>query len=130
MAIYGIGAKYDRDVSGNFIANNIIGTGWSASDAPDLHEYIKSLKVGDIVFIKRCGPRSTSIQVEAIGIIKDSLIINSTSCGGIVEIGRNVKWIHKYQFSIPIPPNKNNFRANTLYEEFHPEIQKDILAKI
>ena len=52
MAIYAVGAYYDGDVSDDFIANNIAGPGWSINDAPELHQFVRSLKVGDIIYIK------------------------------------------------------------------------------
>lgn len=44
MAIYGIGAFYDKDVSNQFIAANVVGVGWTVQDAPELHQYIRSLQ--------------------------------------------------------------------------------------
>ncbi len=52
MAIYGVGAYYDEDVSSDFIQNGLVGVEWGASDAPELQAYFRSLKVGDIVYIK------------------------------------------------------------------------------
>lgn len=53
MAIFGIGANFNnQDVSDIFISGSFIGIGWNVKDAPDLHEFIKSLKVGDIIYIK------------------------------------------------------------------------------
>ncbi len=53
MAIFGIGAYYDGDdVSEEFIFDQIIGTGWPITEAPELHEYFTTLKVGDIIYIK------------------------------------------------------------------------------
>jgi len=48
MAIYGVGAYYDgdKDVSGDFVQNELVGVGWPTSDAPELQEYFKSLKWG------------------------------------------------------------------------------------
>jgi hypothetical protein len=36
MAIFGIGAYYDKDVSQEFIDNSIAGPGWDESEAPEL----------------------------------------------------------------------------------------------
>ena len=51
MAIYAIGEYCDDDVSGDFIANNIAGPGWDRLQAPELYQFVRSLKVGDIVYI-------------------------------------------------------------------------------
>ena len=34
MAIYGVGAYYEEDVSASFIQNGIVGVGWGKEDAP------------------------------------------------------------------------------------------------
>ena len=126
MAIYGIGAFFDKDKSKYFISNNLIGIGWSMADAPELFQYIKSLKVGDIVYIKSFSPRSHNLIIKGIGIIKDDNIISNT----IITCGRNVIWKNTSNLIIAKPQEKNNVRANTLYEEFHPIIQGFILRNI
>lgn len=127
MAIYAFGAYYDTDVSQNFIDNNVVGTGWDEKDAPELFQYIKSLKVGDIVYIKSFSPASPDIFIKAIGIISDSEFVQNEKG---VKCGRNVVWKYKKTIRIAKPVEKNNVRANTMYEEFHPEIQSLILSKL
>ena len=130
MAIFGIGAYYDEDVSQNFIQANLVGVGWDAVDAPELHQFIRSLKVGDIVYIKAYPPGSSDIIVKAVGIITDDQERNRANSNTLVACGRNVHWIHTTEFRIPRPREKNNVRANTMYEEFHPEVQRIILQHI
>lgn len=127
MAIFGIGAYYDVDVSDNFIQNNITGPGWSKTDAPELHQYISSLKVGDIVYIKSVSPASKDILVKTIGIVSDDALVTNSP---IVSIGRNITWLITDNFRIPKPKEKNNVRMNTMYEEFHSDVQKEILNKL
>lgn len=127
MAIYAIGAYYDEDVSGEFITNNIAGPGWDSSEAPELHQFIRSLKVGDIVYIKSAPPSSPDIIVKGIGVITNDQVVITSS---IVSAGRNIKWLVADNFRIPKPSEKNNVRMNTMYEEFHPDVQSAILAKI
>jgi len=129
MAIYGVGAYYDHDVSSKFIQSEIIGVGWDVNDAPELHEYIKSLKVGDIVYIKAAFG-GADITVKGIGIIKDNVIQDANSTHDLVQSGRNVFWVNKQTFVIKKPPEKNNVRSNTLYEEFHPIVQGEIIKKL
>src|SRR2546430_2382566 len=130
MAIYGIGAYYDRDVSRDFIAQNLAGVGWNFNDAPELHRFIESLKVGDIVYIKAAAPNSPDIIVRGIGIIHDNIILNAAATGGLVEAGRNVDWRFTAEFRIPKPAERNNVRQNTLYEEFHPAVQAQIIQRL
>jgi hypothetical protein len=111
MAIYGIGAYYDRDVSNDFLANDMVGTGWDDSEAPELHKYLRSIKVGDIVYLKLAN-FGNDITVKGIRIIIDNSIL-SPSDHPLIQAGRRVKWISKERFVIPRPAEKNNDRSNT-----------------
>jgi hypothetical protein len=126
MAVFGVGAYYDRDVSSDFITNEVVGVGWDDNDAPELREYFQSLKVGDIVYIKAAFG-GNDITVKGIGIIKDNVILRNT---GLVSTGRNVKWLYTNKFVIKRPQEKNNVRSNTVYEEFHPMVLNEIISKI
>ncbi len=130
MAIFGVGAFYDNDVSQAFIQANLVGVGWSQNDAPELHQFMNSLKVGDIVYVKAFPPGSPDIFVKAIGIIMDSQIRNVGNSNNLVECGRNVRWVHTSEFKIPRPTEKNNVRSNTMYEEYHPDVQQIILSHL
>jgi hypothetical protein len=130
MAIFGIGAYYEEDVSQDFIKANLVGVGWAANDAPELHQFMRALKVGDIVYIKAFSPSSPDIIVKAIGIIINDEIRTPANSNDLVSCGRNVRWFQTRELRIPKPPEKNNVRANTLYEEFHPTVQSVILQQI
>lgn len=131
MAIFAIGAYYDEDVSHDFIKHNIAGPGWDKDKAPELHQFISSLKVGDIIYIKSAPPSSKNITVKAIGIIVDNELLESEEeTKGIVSIGRNVRWLVTNKFAIAKPKEKNNVRLNTMYEEFHPTVQNIIIDKL
>lgn len=129
MAIFGIGAYYAEDISAQFVASNIAGVGWTKDEAPDLHQFIRSLRVGDIIYIKAYPPGGDLI-IKAIGLITDDRLLTSVETHNLVTCGRNVQWISTPQFSLPVPQQKNNVRANTLYEEFHPVVQREILKRI
>ena len=126
MAVFGIGAYYDRDVSQDFIKQELVGVGWNDNDAPELQEYFKSLKVGDIIYLKAAFG-GNDITVKGIGLIKDNEIIRNN---GLVSTGRNVKWLSAEKFVIKRPQEKNNVRSNTVYEEFHPTVLNEIISKI
>lgn len=131
MAIYAIGAYYKDDVSQQFINNSIAGPGWDESDAPELLQYISSLKVGDIVYIKSCPPSSKDIHIKAIGFVADhKLLLTDEETKQLVSAGRNIEWVNTERFTIPKPKEKNNVRLNTMYEEFHPKVQSIIMSKI
>ena len=131
MAIFGIGASYEKgtvDVSKDFIQANLVGVGHD--DAPELHQFVRTLKVGDIVYIKSFSPspKSRDIIVKAIGVIKDDKKVKNRT---LVSCGRNVKWVDTQEFRIPKPKGeKNNVRNNSIYEEFHPDVQCLILEHL
>src|SRR5882724_12660520 len=132
MAIYGIGSHSGGigNVADKFIADGVAGSNWDVAEAPDIHQIIISLKVGDIIFIKSCSASSKSIYVSAIGFIKDAEIL-SVKKVPYFEIGRNVLWKYtEKEFAIPKPDGKNNVRSNTIYQEFHPDVQAIILNKL
>src|SRR4051812_30035245 len=112
MAMFGIGAHYKGtgDVSQEFIDGNLIACGWPVSDAPDLHQFFKSLSVGDIVYLKSYVPKKTReivFSILAIGFIQDDAILDTETAkrrvGVEVEVGRNVYWSAKEAFTIPAP---------------------------
>ncbi len=130
MAIYGIGAYYDgEDVSEEFIDDNVIGTGWTIDLAPELHVYFSTLKVGDIVYIKAAAFGSAEISIKGIGVITDNVILSITN-HYLTQIGRNVRWLNTDRFVIARPTEKNNVRSNTVYEEFHPIVQQEIIQRL
>lgn len=128
MAIYGIGARFgNNDVTEYFVDNEVAGIGWDKDTAPDLHQFIQSLKVGDIVYIKSNSP-SAGLIVKAIGIIKNNDVIEDCYIG--MRIGRKVHWICTDINEHLEVNSKLNVRSNSLYEEFHPEVQEFILRQI
>lgn len=130
MAIYGIGAYYDHDVSPDFIANHLAGTGWSSTEAPELHKFLASLKVGDIVSLKSSSPSSADIFVRGIGIVRDDVLLDAAATSGLVLAGRNLVYKFTNEFRIRKPQEKNNVRRNTMYEEFHPDVQAEIIKRL
>ncbi len=54
------------------------------------HNIIRSIKAGDIVYIKKCNVGS-DITVRAIGIVTD---YETKSISNVAKIARNVKWIY------------------------------------
>ena len=127
MAIFGIGAFFEEDVSQDFIRKNLVGIRHRVQDAPELHQFMRTLKVGDVVYIKSFSPKARHISVKGIGVIIDDKEVKNR----IVSCGRNVKWVDTQEFCIPKPKGeKNNVRNNSIYEEFHPEVQHMILERL
>ncbi|MCY4613882.1 MAG: hypothetical protein OXB94_09710 [Nitrospira sp.] len=131
MAIFGIGAFYKKDASQAFIEANLVGIGHSVEEAPELHQFMRALKVGDVVYIKSFSPKSPEIFIRGIGVITDDEEVRDREIrDGRVSCGRNVKWVVTQEFRIPKPlGEKNNVRNNSIYEEFQHEVQRLILEK-
>jgi len=127
MAIFGIGAYYDRDMSGEFVSSGVAGLGWSKADAPELHQFIQSLKVGDIVYLKSFAPSSPDMLIKAIGLVADQHLVEDSP---LVSAGRNIKWVVAEEFRIPKPSERLNVRLNTMYEEFNPVVQAAIIGRL
>ncbi len=139
MAIFGAGSKWEQDeVKDDFFANNNFVIGWDISDAQDLYSLISSIKAGDIIYLKSNAPGSLDVKIKGIGIVTSSLIsmlfekrIDLSNTRKNFELP--VKWIDKEEFIISIPKNigkLTNVRAATLYEEYLPFIQSEIINKI
>jgi hypothetical protein len=122
MAVYGIGATYERDVAEEFISNNVACVGWDIDAAPALHEILKLLKVGDTIYIKSA-PIGQGIRVKSDGIVTDNQLRNVINLG----TGVGVKWIWTGHENFGTIDDKYNVRNNTLYEEFNNNVKTKIL---
>lgn len=123
MAIFGIGATYDNyDVSNDFIENNVACIGWDLTDAPALHEILRCLKVGDIIYIKT-SPIGRGIRVKGVGIVIDNTLQQIEGLG----TGVSMRWVWSGYENIGKIDDKYNVRNNTLYEEFNKTVQNYIL---
>lgn len=127
MAIYGIGAFYDgiTDVSKEFIEKGIVCIGWSEDDAPTLHEILRSLKIGDIVYIKST-PIGRGLIVKGVGIIIDDIRIEDQTLGN----GLSVKWLWQGNKNLGHFNDKYNVRNNTIYEEHNKNIKLHVINMI
>lgn len=133
MAIYGIGAKYERSIDkmNDFIVNNCACIGWEESAAPATHKILKSIKRGDIVYIKSMDISNKKLNVRAIGVVFDDEVKQYSLGSGI-----QVKWIKSshqtplLKLDLTSEMYKNNVFNNTLYEEFNPIVQLKILHEL
>lgn len=129
MSIYAFGANYNgNDMTDNFFEKNCVGIGWEKKDNEAGHNIVRSIKAGDIVYIKSCNFGS-DIAVKAVGIVTDYEV---KSISGVAEIARNVKWISKDEFSVQNQKDtdKNNVRSNSVYEEFNPVVISKVIDAV
>ncbi|MTH15545.1 hypothetical protein [Flavobacterium sp. LC2016-01] len=139
MAIYGAGSNWSgQELKDDFFLNNNYVIGWDIKDANDLYSMISTFKVGDIIYLKANRPGSFDIRVKGIGFVKSSLLDVLFEKGENLSKVRNnfelpVEWIVKDEFYINIPHaigKLTNIRAATLYEEYLPYVQNEVLNKI
>lgn len=137
MAVYGVGAYYNEDVTKDFIDKKCFCIGYEKDDATTLYEMLRRAKIGDIVYIKSFSPRSNEkITIKAIGFIvgrniKEFYFQNGDSMG----YGRNVKWVKNFsncwkEIELTKSDSVNNVYSNTMYEEYSSRIVKEILDLI
>lgn len=113
MAIFGIGARYgNKDVSKDFIDNKVACIGWDINNAPSIHEILRYIKVGDIIYVKTA-PIGKGLRVKAVGVVIDHKTHQNKNLGTCVS----VRWIWNGYKNIGIIDDKYNVRNNTLYEE-------------
>jgi len=136
MAIYGAGSNWDgTEIRERLFDNNNYVIGWDITNAEDLYTLISSIKVGDIIYLKSNRPGSLNIRIKGIGIVTQSLMqtlfeneIDLSNMRANFELP--VNWISTENRTISIPNDTGkltNVRAATLYEEYLPFVQNEIL---
>lgn len=129
MAVWGIGAKYNgsqTSLISHFTNNGVACVGYTKDTAPDIIQVMKSIKIGDLIFIKtRWG---NTIFIKAIGIITDNKIVEVPNFENPESTISQMKvdWLIRPNKHIPVKLEKNelNYNAfrNTIYEEFNPKV--------
>ena len=123
MAIYGIGAFYENDVSNKFLSKGVACVGWDSDDAPSLHRILKQINVGDLIYIKS-HPPDLGLTIKAVGIVVDDEVKPVKGLG----TGVGVKWIWRgSKFIGKMDDKYTPVRNITLYEEFNPDVQKKVI---
>lgn len=123
MAIFGIGALYDTDVTKDFLSRSVACVGWNKRDAPPAHAILRQIRTGDLIFIKSWNPRSGLI-VKAVGIVTEGRVRPVRNLGS----GVPVQWVWAGEVRIGKLKDKWPVRTVTLYEEQHPSVQSRIIA--
>jgi len=123
MAIFGIGARYDSDVTQQFLSRGFACVGWKEEDAPPAHAILRQLRTGDIVFIKSWNPQA-GLTVKAVGVVMEGRVRTVDSLGS----GIPVRWVWSGEVRIGKLDDKWPVRTVTLYEEQHPQVQSRIIS--
>jgi hypothetical protein len=128
--IYGVGTTYassDEKLS-EFIANEAICLGWSAAEAPAIHQLFGQIGVGDIVFAKSFPPQY-GLFIKAVGIVTSAKIFELPRLG----VARHVHWIwstlesNEYVRLGRLDDHYDYFRGGTLYQELGIRVQDQVL---
>lgn len=153
MAIYGVGCVFTRNgknssVLPDFLVNGVIGSDYSIVDAEDVHHIFRSLKAGDIVYLKEF--HGKTLTILAIGVISDYDVIWKDRSGNIqppgsihlpadAEVLRKVKWLLPKtgdgaailpRLSIQLKGGGNHVQGKTIYEEYRSDVIEQILKRI
>jgi hypothetical protein len=123
MAIFGFGATYDgEDVSDRFVAAGMACVGWSEDDAPPLHNILRHIKIGDIVFLKSFAPQ-VGLTIKAVGIVTGREPVEREHLGW----GVPVRWVWQGEERIGQLEDKYPVRSITLFEEYNPTVQEHVI---
>lgn len=136
MAVFGIGAYYDKDVSSDFVNEECACIGYGKTEASSLYEMLRRIKKGDVIYIKSYDIKNKTVLIKAIGYvigrnIKEFYFPNSKDSMGF---GRKILWRKVFEennqwIRVPLEDEdkKNNVYNNTLYEEYSDTIINKIL---
>ena len=123
MAIFGIGAHYDRDVSSEFLGHGCACVGWDEADAPPAHGILRHLRTGDIIFIKSFAP-NVGLLIKAVGVVTDGKVRPFGDLGS----GVKVRWVRDdLDERVGKLDDKWPVRSVAIYEEFHPVVQAKVI---
>lgn len=129
MAIFGLGSYYrGKDVTKKFIEHGIACIGWDENDAPTLFNVMKTIQVGDIIYLKSYPIRS-GLRIKAIGIVNSTKAIDEKLKNDFGR-GIHVQWLVSDLPVTEFSKDKYNVRRNTLYEEYSEEIQQYVINMI
>lgn len=122
MAIFGIGAYYEHDVSNDFLDQNCACVGWGEADAPPAHAILRHLRPGDIIFIKSFTPKD-GLTIKAVGVVREG---RPRSFGELGQ-GIPVRWVWNGEERVGKLDDKWPVRTVTIYEEYHPDVQNRVM---
>nr|WP_296264657.1 hypothetical protein [uncultured Merdimonas sp.] len=124
MSVWGIGAYYPReqiDKSSEFIKNAQIYIGYSEKEHPDYYMMLRSIALGDIIFIKARYMLNKPMKIKAIGIATRTYGLGDKD-------GISVVWIKDFT-KHPIDIEKDRFNdgsTRTIYQERNPIVINQI----
>lgn len=127
MAVWGIGANWDsKDVSREFVGYSTAAIGYNKEDKATYHEKIRSVKLGDLIFIKAKFKETGTMLVKAIGIVTDRHLCPENGFDG--HDGIKVCWIRNFTDNpVKITSPGEYGSTHTFYEEQKEEVIRQIV---
>lgn len=110
----------ERDAQG-FFNKGIVCVPHSPDGKPDVHGTVSAIRNEDIVFIKRCAPRS-SLHIKAVGIVRSDFTTESDPgiCSPVEWVWRGEKVLENFDEELSLC-------GNALYEEHNILVQREII---
>lgn len=136
MAVWGIGTFYKNPngqgepVTNKFIQNNCACTGWEKEQAPTIHTLFNSIKINDVVYLKKFYIPRRRLTILAVGIVTDTFDkIDS------LGYGVSVKWIkssikNSNYIELSREEARYNVYRNTIYQEYCNRVLDKVIAEI
>ena len=130
---FGIGARYGSDwMVADFIQNEVACVGHARRDTPEIFAQFRTIRKGDIIFMKAFGPSSTQICIMGIGFVTGNNIYKVSDELGF---GIDVEWVFGpgegeeiYLLDKLGQDKHRNVRLGTLYEEFAPKVKRALAS--
>ena len=126
MAIFGIGAQFEEDVSQEFLKRGCACVGWDEDTAPPAHGILRHLRTGDIIFIKSFAPQ-VGLTVKAVGVVTEGRVRSYPGIESGDRLGVPVRWVWDGEVRIGKLEDKWPVRSVTIYEEHHPVVQSRVI---
>lgn len=124
MAIFGIGAHHESDVSASFFEDRCACVGWDEDDAPPAHALLRHLRTGDILYLKSFNP-TVGLTIKAVGIVTEGKV---RTYDRLSAKGVPVRWVRTgLDVRVGKLDDKWPVRGVTIFEEFHPLVQSKVL---
>jgi len=135
MAVFGIGARYGSNyVAADFHRLGIACIGHKRKDAAEIFSEFRSLKIGDVIYMKSLSPSSKCMTVMGVGIVIDNTIRKIRDSTYVDEnflgYGVKVRWQFNGEYQIGKSKERDNHwhrRLGTFYEEYNRSIQKLVI---
>lgn len=141
MAIFGMGSKWgSADMTQRFIDEGVACIGYWPEEASSYYQIFQCIKNGDIIYLKASDWKKKILRILAIALVYN----NNTFQRDDSQLRENcirVKWVHlEKPIEIAVKdtaadrdkgdPYVNSVYGITLYEEFNPGIQRQVVDEL